>query len=532
MSKKQVQSFFQWDSVKISRLLFVLFMAIGIAVRVWRFGLVPKGINQDEALAAYESYSLLRTGLDTAGYPFPIYLTAWGSGMNVLESILMMPFIALFGLKTWVIRLPQLIVAVLSLIAVYDILKRIAGVWAALCGLFLMAAVPWHVFLARWGLESNLAPGFLLFGLCFFLWGLENARVFPLSALMYGLSLYCYATIWPFVPFILLLQTIYAWRCGKLAFKNGTWLWLVLAAVLLFLLALPLLLFLLVNLGFIEEIQLSLPFFRLSIPRLIYLRSGEFSFSRIPENARTLLRIFLTQNDGLLWNGTERFGLFYYCTLPFFFIGLYYCIRGSISAVRGIRQQSFFGGGILLVQLLAGVIQGLLISSNVNRVNSLWPAVILVSAVGIWRLCSYLGQKSLILPLIFYAVLFGQFSCYYFTDYAQESAWYFCYGLEEALEEALAHDGTICVSSDANFARVLFYTKQDPDEYRATVQYSNYPSAYLNVDSFGRFRFVSGTYGLDSSCVYVLNTSNNLTPLVDAGFTVQTFGYYAAAYYE
>ena len=84
----------QWD--KLIPLLFAVFLAVGIGARVWRFGAVPGGINQDEAFAAYEAYSILRTGLDTSGYPFPVYLTAWGSGMNALESYLMMPFIALF----------------------------------------------------------------------------------------------------------------------------------------------------------------------------------------------------------------------------------------------------------------------------------------------------------------------------------------------------------------------------------------------------------------------------------------------------
>ena len=59
---------------------------------------------------------------------------------------------------------------------------------------------------SRWGLESNLAPGFLLFGLYFFLRGMEDSRWLLPSALMYGLALYCYATLWPFVPLILLGQ--------------------------------------------------------------------------------------------------------------------------------------------------------------------------------------------------------------------------------------------------------------------------------------------------------------------------------------
>ena len=506
-------------------ILSIVFLLVGIGARVWRFGAVPGGMNQDEAFAAYEAYSLLTTGLDTSGYAFPVYLTAWGSGMNALESYLMIPFIALFGLEAWAVRLPQLIVAVLSLIAAFDVMRRMADEWAALCGMFLLAVCPWHIFLSRWGLESNLAPGFLLFGLCFFLRGLEDHRWFLLSALMYGLSLYCYATIWPFVPLILLLQAGYALRCGKLRFRGRDGCWIAVSVGLLFVLALPLLLFLMVNLGFMGEIRL--PF--LSIPRLLYMRSGEFSFSRVPENARTLLKMLFTQTDGLPWNGTEEFGLFYYITLPFFFVGLYHAVRETAAGLRdgALRPLAF-----LVIQLLAAVLQGMSISSNVNRVNSLWPAVVLLSAVGVWFLCSRIDYRSLIVPLIIYAALFVRFECYYFTDYAQQAQRYFAGGLEQAVEAAAEHEGTVCVSPGANYARVLFYSAQDPDEYRATVRYTNYPSAFLDVEGFGRYEFYFDAGRPDRSRVYVLDAGADLEPLREAGFTVEVYGNYSTAYYK
>ena len=43
--------------------------------------------------------------------------------------------------------------------------------------------------MSRWGLDANLAPGFLIFGLHFFLKGLEERKFLLLSGLFYGLSL-------------------------------------------------------------------------------------------------------------------------------------------------------------------------------------------------------------------------------------------------------------------------------------------------------------------------------------------------------
>ena len=510
---------------RLVRLLFIAFLIVGIIARVWRFGQVPAGINQDEAFAAYEAYSLLTTGLDTHGYPFPVYLTAWGSGMNALESYLMIPFIALFGLKVWAVRMPQLIVGVLSLIAAYDILKRTAGRWAGLCGLFLMAVCPWHVLLSRWALESNLAPGFLLFGLCFVLRGRDDHRFFPLSALLYGLSLYCYAAVWPFVPLALLLQAGYAFRCGQLRFRGRDGLWLGLSVLTLFVLALPLLLFLLVNWGVLDEIRL--PF--LSIPRLLVMRTGEFSLSSLPENAANLLDILLKQSDGLLWNSPEGFGLFYYGTLPFFLVGAYRVLRDALAAIRDGEPRFM---GFLAVPLLTGLLQGLCLArANVNRVNSLWPAVVLLAAAGMWVLCTRLGPRALLVPLMLYAALFVRFEAYYFNGYAQDSQRVFRYGLEDAVDAALAREGGIYVTPDANYACVLFYSGQDPDGYRSTVAYTNYPSAFLSVGRFGRFRFGVDTRSPDPLCVYIVDRSADSAALEAAGFTVERYGYYWVAYF-
>ena len=511
---------------RLVRLLFVVFLAVGIFARVWRFGQVPAGMNQDEAFAAYEAYSLLTTGLDTAGYPFPVYLTAWGSGMNALESYLMIPFIALFGLETWAVRLPQMIVGVLSLAAAYDILKRMAGRWAGLCAMFLLAVCPWHILLSRWALESNLAPGFLLFGLCFFLRGLEDHRFFLLSALMYGLSLYCYAAIWPFVPLALLLQAGYALRCGQIRLHGRDGLWIGLSLLALFLLALPLMLFLPVNWGLLDEIRL--PF--LSIPRLLVLRTGEFSLDRLPDNAANLLKILFRQSDGLIWNSPEGFGLFYYGTLPFFLVGAYSALRDAAAAVRDGKPRPL---GLLAVPLLTGLLQGLcLANANVNRVNSLWSAVVLLAGLGVWTLCARLGPRALAVPLVLYAAVFLRFGVYYFNDYARDAQRAFYYGLEDAVDAALGREGGIRVTPDANYACVLFYSGQDPDEYRDTVVYTNYPSAFLSVGRFGRFRFGAVPNSPDPSCVYIVSRSADCALLESAGFAVEQYGRYWVAYYE
>lgn len=129
-------------------------------------------------------------------------------------------------------------------------------------------------------------------------------------------------------------------------------------------------------------------------------------------------------------------------------------------------------------------------------------------------------------------MLFVRFECYYFTDYAQEIQRYFAVGLEQAVDAAESREGTVCVSRNANYARVLFYSAQDPDEYRATVRYTNYPSAFLDAEGFGRYTFYFDPSVPDRSCVYVLDAYTDLEPFQEAGFTMERYGDYAAVYYE
>ena len=314
-----------WDKRKIVKLFFWIFLLLGIFARVWRFGVIPADINQDEAFAGYEAYSLLHYGMDSSGHHFPVYLTAWGSGMNALNTYLIIPFMAIFGPKVWVIRLPQLIVSCLTLWVVYFIVKRVVDEKTALAALLLTAICPWHIYMSRWGLESNLAPGFVLFGLYFFIRGLEEKRYLMLSALMYGLSLYTYATIWPVIPLVILSQLVYCMYYKKIVFSKE----FVFSGVILGALALPLLLFLFVNYGFINEI--STPFF--SIPKLVRMRSSEISFSDFWDNAKNLCAVIIKQTNSSFgeFTVTKRYGLFTYYTLPFFFLGIFYYLKKIVE---------------------------------------------------------------------------------------------------------------------------------------------------------------------------------------------------------
>ncbi len=507
-------------SQTFARILFISFLLMGIFSRIWQFGIVPGDLHQDEAFAGYEAYSLLHYGMDSAGYRFPVYLTVWGSGMSALNTYLMIPFMALFGPHIWVIRLPQVIVGCFSLWVTYLAVRRLANETAALCALFLLAVSPWHIGLSRWGLDANLAPGFLLFGFYFFLRGLDNSKYLMLSGLMYGLSLYCYATIWPMVPLIVLLEFGYGLISGKIHFDR----YLFLSAAILGLLALPLLLFLLVNMGVIQEIRL--PF--LSVPRLVEMRASEVSFQDIPRKLTRLWHVIKVQEDGLPANGTEEYGIYHMGTLSFFVLGLFYCVKTTLERWWKKEYAPEF---ILLVQAGAGFVQGALIYTNIHRSNMLFIPMIIIAAMGMYYLCSLIDLRYLALLAAFYLVQFIGFERYYFTEYREITDYYFCRGLKEAVEEAVSYDGPIYYSRGQEHSRILFLTREPVTEFIDTVEYFNYPSPYLVAKSFGRFSTDFDVTAPDQNATYLLSQNVDLSAFVEQGFILHTHGFYTVAHH-
>ena len=63
------------------------------------------------------------------------------------------------------------------------------------------------------------------------------------------------------------------------------------------------------------------------------------------------------------------------------------------------------------------------------------------------------------------------------------------------------------------------------------MEYSNYPSPYLSVSSFGRYTFGVDVNNLEPNTAYILHVSS-YDAFRNAGYTVEEFGLYGVAYLE
>lgn len=456
-------------------------LIFGAVIRLIYLGSVPGGLHQDEAFVVLNAYDLYHEGRDSAGLYLPVYMSSWGDGQSAMYSWILTVLLFLTGGRwnTYLCRLPQAIVAIFTLWAVYCLMKRMFDRTAGLWAMFLLAVCPWHVMMSRWALDANLAPGFLIFGLLFFVKGLDEERYFLLSALFYGLSLYCYAVIWPLVPVLLGLQALYGLLCRKLRLSR----WTLLSVGILFLLALPLMLFVLVNLDVIPQIEL--PF--MTIPRTSGFRGGEVSFGlqSMTENLKTALRLLIRQDTGSPYDVLMPWGLFYDIGRWAILIGAALLIMQMIVHMcRKKFSYEFF----LFAGVLCGGISCLYVRARVHQVNNLFIPMVLCEAYGIWKITAWLREKNRwagrsIMALIAacFGICFILFQRDYYTDYKSLTEAYFAAGVQESVEYALEMSEelgitTISAEKATQWPRILLFTETLPTEYLEHVEYDVFPA--------------------------------------------------------
>ena len=474
-------------SRRIELCLFVGLMLVGAFARFYALGSLPAGLNQDEASMGYDAYALLHYGIDRNGSHNPVHMIAWGSGQNALQAYVTIPFIALFDLSVFSIRLLPALFGVFCLGLFYWVGRQVGGQRLALLTLFLLVISPWHLVLSRWALESNFLPGVILIAVALLLYAQQHRKRLYLATIFFALSLYAYSTAYAFVPLFLGLYALYSFWHRIYSFRE--WVFATAAFVVV---AFPIALFVLVNL--FKWNSLDLGFF--SVPRMpgearythmTSFFSNEFWMELWKNFRRVVDILFIDFNDRETQSSVKDIGVIYAFSLPFFVFGLILCVRDCWKA-RGV---SFLFP--ILLWLLCAFLVAILTWPAVHRMNLFFFPMILVTA---YALCFLWTKSSIIISviLIVYLALFVRFEKIYFTDYAQEVGAFFFESYTDAVSFAYQKaeaNHQIYLSDTLNqpYIHVLFITRYDVHDYIATVDIPNPTAAFQIVKSFGRFVF-------------------------------------------
>lgn len=515
---------------RVDWIVFAVLMLLAFAVRVWQFGSVPGGMNQDGAMAAVDAKALAEYGTDRYGMWMPVHFTAWGYGqMSVLLSYLMVPFIKLFGLSAVTARLPMLIVSMCGIAALYFVFKRLFGVRAAQIVLIFAVLNPWHYMQSRWALDCNMFPHMFLFGILFMMKGVaEKKRWLYISMIFYALCMYSYGISFYTVPVFLLAICIYMLVKKVIGWKEA-----LISAGVYILVSWPIYLTMAINTLGMETIEtplFTIPYFPDSVRSQDILFFADDKLGQLGQNIKSMVSVFL-EGDSLPWNTIVGFGTIFMCFLPFVFAGIYYavhCIRETKDNVKKTGYISllfFFGTGIVAGLITANV--------NVNRINIIVYPMILFASLGIYFV--YVSRRKLayiIAPV--YLLLGCLFLHSYFTDFKENIRYYFMDGFIQSVQD-LEDSGCqiYCITPDSQYQGsrnvseilTLFALQLDAEYYQGEEKAGVVPYKekfyYYNASQIERNPEQSIAYvisnnelGLFSETDYQITTHDNFSSVI------------------
>ncbi len=187
------------------KILILIILSIAFLLRFYRLDNYP-ALNADEAAIGYNAYSLLETGLDEHGNPWPVHFQSFNDYKPGLYFYLVLPFVKFFGLNVWSVRIPGALFGVACVYAVYLLVNEIFvkrknqlsptnyQILAPIASFFL-AISPWHIHFSRGGWEVNIATFLITAGVLLFLRSFRETfriKYLVLGVLSFVLSLYVY----------------------------------------------------------------------------------------------------------------------------------------------------------------------------------------------------------------------------------------------------------------------------------------------------------------------------------------------------
>lgn len=521
MNKTASSIFSRKNGIKEMVLPVFLLAVIFLFTRLFLLTTIPAGLHVDEVGMAYDAWNLSRQGTDRYLNYLPVYLLNYGDGQSALYAYLAALCMKLLGPDILAIRLPAVFGGALVLIFGAMFVKDCLGKRQAfLFGLF-VCICPYFIMASRIGLDCNLMLGFFTASayLLYRAVKTEKGAAFFLAGLFFGITLYTYSLSWLVVPLFLLMSLIYLIRLKKITVRN-----FFLFVIPLGILALPLMLFLAVNMGFLG--QINLPF--MTIPKLLDFRGSEFSLKNIAHGLEMIKSIFTF--GPLTYNAFPEFGTLYYLSIPFLVVGIVMLVKRCYRSWKGKEWCGLMFVGFMAAAVL---VCGLFTydSRVINKSNAIFfpMAVFLVlGAESLFHIRRSLGR----ILLAGYGVMFLLFVHFYFFQY-QEKVYpeeYFDDNLmavteyleENYPEETKYMDTTGAVQGDLY---ILWTAKIPADVFMREVR----RDAPRNYDGYCTFY----PEEVDLDGIYVVKNKTEIIPeLLKAGFTEKEYRGYLIYEYE
>lgn len=508
--------------------LLILIVFIAAILRFYQLGVNPPSLTWDEASLGYNAYSILQTGADEYGNKFPISIRSFDDYKPALYTYLTVPFVKIFGLNEFAVRVPSALIGVLSILAIYFLVKELLQKWdrkyqkpIALVSAFFLAISPWHLQFSRGAFEGSIGIFFLMLGILLFFKGLRDGKLFIISSVSFALSIYSYHSFRLLVPLFLVFMGFIFWQevLKKKLFS------------VIFLLFLALFTFPVYS-SFVKaqasNSRLSMvtifsdpTVINPSIKRIDYDKSNNDFLGQVLHNRRIVYSLAIAKGyldhfnpdflfihgDGGVQHHAVDMGMIYLWELPFILAGLYILVN------RRNRYSLILISLFLLAPLPSAITTG---TPHPIRAIALMPAFHIFTAIGtvfiflrILKMRTMFGRTTLLFIIALSLVFnFTYYMHQYYIHSPIEYGYFWQYGYKEAFgfakeNEEKFNNIIVTYEYDQPYIYYLFYNKIDPVWYQKNWDYNRNGTIDRFKRIIGKYTFRNIDYSKD---VHLPNT--------------------------
>ncbi len=485
----------------MTKKVLILVLVLGFIIRIININFPPLLI--DEASIGYNAYSILETAKDEYGQFLPIVFKSFGDYKPGLYIYLTTPFIAIFGLSTFSVRLPSVILGSLIPLILYLLILKIkpGAKNVALISAILIAFNPWNIHFSRGAWETNI----LLFELLLAIYFYFSQNLF-FSSLIFSLTLYTYQggkLITPLLIIILLLVNIKTIKIKKI-FLNFL--------IPLFILGIPILYGLIFNNDSNRLKVFSLWAYKRTPSDIVQIinESNQLNYNIFHSEPLFLFRNFLIRYfnhfspEFLIFQGDWQVarhsapyvGVLLFPSVIFIIIGLFY------SFSKPLTQISLF----FFLWLLISPLPAALTKDSIQPVRSLNETIPLLyfAAIGISHLLNWLsrlGRWKLFgycILIIVYLMSFIYYQEMYFNHMVKIKPQEWLYGYQQAMDYAIEYGKNKQVYFTDYYGQpyiyYLFYSKLDPSIYQPQAILKQSGPDVGRVEKINNFHFEVPNY--------------------------------------
>lgn len=445
--------------IEVLMVFAILFFA-GV-IYLFKLDKVPSGFYVDEAVVSYNALSILQTGKDAFGQPFPVLFRLLGSYTPPLFIYVSSLAIKFFGYQIISFRLISVVSALVSVLFFYLFVRKLkifSSSHANLITTGLYAISPWLVFNARLGYEVTLAYTLFNLGVYFLYAALGKPKNYIFSFLFFSLATYSAHTQRFLVPiFCILFFLIFR----NTVFKKSNYKYLFWSAIFTF---------------FIHTLHLSVistPAFWVKNQRLI--EGGRVLHNIFNQTTSYLStkNLFYELTDIDLQHTIPGISVMYNWMVIPFLIGLFLLVK------RRREKNIKFLGLITATSLIPAVLSGEFIS--IQRALPFLLPLMIVIGLGLDFMLKKARFWGIVAMLVLFPISFLLLYRSYFVLFPVERADGWNYGYDKLAEYIINNANKNFVIDNSrnprNYILLLHFLNYPPQRYQSEVD-SKYKNDY------------------------------------------------------